>query len=151
MATQEQLLDRLDASERRAIRLRDKAKGAVEEAVNTVATVTGGAAAGFMDARWFDKRPLGLGLPLLTGGALTVVGLMGWAGKQSSLVGALGSGMLTAEAYKAVYSRSREGGATSGLGSGHVGQQFSQPAAGAATMDDLIRQFQKLQPQPQKR
>lgn len=143
MATQEQLLDRLDASERRIARLRDKARGAVEEAINTVATVTGAAGAGYMDAKWFDKRPLGLGLPLLTGGMLTVVGLMQWAGKQSSLVGALGTGMLSAEAYKAVYSRSRQGGATAGIGSGYVGQQFA-PAQQATSMDDLIRNFERL-------
>lgn len=154
MASQEQLLDRLDSAERRASRLRDKARTAVEDAVVTVATVSGGAVAGFLDAKYYDTRPLGIGIPLLAGSGLTVIGLMGWAGRQSRFVGAVGSGLLTSEAYKAVYQRSKpNGGGSSGyLGAGYVGQQFAPapPAAPIATappmtMDQLLQNFQALQ------
>jgi F0F1-type ATP synthase assembly protein I len=142
MATQEQMLAALDRSERRAARLRDQAKTAVEDAVATVATIGGGAVAGFLDARYYDTRPLGMGLPLLTGASATIVGLMGWAGRQSRFVGAVGSGLLTAETYKAVYQRSKPEGSSAGYMTGAAYPQQMQGTAPPMTMEQLIRSFQ---------
>jgi hypothetical protein len=84
-------------------RMREKYKEHVEEVVDLAATIAGGAGAGYLDAKYGTKTLMGLTPNMAAGGALTVVGLMGWAGKQSELLGSLGCGMLAYEGGKRVY------------------------------------------------
>jgi hypothetical protein len=83
-------------------RLRAKAKEKAEGTVETAAVVGGGALAGYIEASYPDKEVFGVNAGLAAGAVLTVVGLMGYAGKSSHIVGSLGEGMLAYEAGRRV-------------------------------------------------
>jgi hypothetical protein len=83
-------------------RLRAKAKEKAEETVETAAVIGGGALAGYIEASYPDKEFMGVNAGLAGGAVLTVVGLMGWAGRSSHIVGAAGEGMLAYEAGRRV-------------------------------------------------
>ena len=95
--------------------LRERAKEKAEEAGEAIAVVLGGAAAGLSEAK-ITARPLGLSPNLIGGVALSVVGLVGWAGKHSGLITGLGTGILAYEAGVAVLKKmQQQAPATQGL------------------------------------
>jgi hypothetical protein len=82
-------------------RFKEKAKEKAESAIETAAVIGGGALAGYVGAN-YDTEFMGVNAGLAAGAALTVVGIMGWAGRSSHIVGSLGEGMLAYEVGKRV-------------------------------------------------
>lgn len=87
--------------------LREKAKEAAESTAATIAVFVGGAAGGYIEkkygsgnTKWFGVDP-----GLAIGSALTVTGLMGWAGRSSDYIGSVGEGILAFEIGKRVYDK----------------------------------------------
>lgn len=130
MASNTQLLSELDSVNRRLSNTRKKASDKLEQAVTTAGVVAGGAGAGWVDAKYGDKKIAGVGVNLVVGMGLTAVGLMEWAGRQSNVVGAVGTGMLSYEAGKEVRERTLKSSSSSvqGVGAQQLhGRQQQRP------------------------
>lgn len=140
MASTEMLLGEVDRLKTHAKTLRERAKEKAEEAGEAVAVILGGAGAGLMEAK-VTARPLGLHPNVLAGVGLGVVGLMGWAGRHSSLVTGLGTGVLAYEAGKAVYVKMSQQApaATAGL-VGAGANLYGLPAGRPVTFSDVQAQ-----------
>ena len=119
--------------------LRERAKEKAEEAGEAIAVVLGGAAAGLSEAK-ITARPLGLSPNLIGGVALSVVGLIGWAGKHSGLITGLGTGVLAYEAGKAVLAKMQtqaQQPATAGM-VGAARNVYGLPAGRPATFNQVM-------------
>jgi predicted transcriptional regulator len=82
--------------------LRAKMKEHAEQTVEVAATVGGGAIAGYLGVNYSSWQLAGIDAGMAVGAIATVVGLMGWAGNSSNVIGSLGTGMLAYEAGKKV-------------------------------------------------
>jgi hypothetical protein len=89
-------------------RFRSKAKEKAEATVETAAVIGGGALAGYIEATYPDKEIAGINMGLAAGAVLTVVGMLGYAGKSSHIVGSLGEGALAYEAGRRVAAKAAE-------------------------------------------
>lgn len=94
----DQVVEKWEAAKRQAAGLREKMSAQAEEVIEVAATIGGGAAAGYIDREYGDKDFFGIKASIAAGVALTTVGVMDWAGSQSSTVGCVGVGMLAYEA-----------------------------------------------------
>ena len=111
----------------------EKAKEATEEVVEKVAVVGGGAAAGFISAKFPDASLAGINAGLGIGAALTLVGVFNVAGRSSNLIGDLGAGMLAYETGTRVFAAVNASGqqpskkpeVTGALGMGSIPQLVS--------------------------
>ena len=85
--------ERMEATLRR---LRDEHETSIESATRTGAAMIGAFGTAWWAGRYPDKREVfGLDSSLVVGAALNVAALMGWAGKSSAMVEALGVGALS--------------------------------------------------------
>jgi hypothetical protein len=139
MATTTELATALDRAESALSRARDRAKVAAEETVEQLAVVAGGALGGYLDAEFGTQKIIGLSYPLALGGLLTVAGMFGWVGKQSSMVQGLGGGLLAWEGGKAVFNVRRQQQQAPKVQGNVVGQ--IGPAPAVLTAEELQRQY----------
>lgn len=114
-------------------RLRESISESVEGTVETAAVIGGGALGGYIQSEYPDKELMGVNINLVAGAALTVTGIMGWAGAQSNMVGSIGEGMLAYEAGRRVADRDA---ATAGIG--------QRLASGQVTPEEILRAIQDI-------
>lgn len=99
----EKFADEIKRLKEQKKRIAEKAGEATERTVGTAVTIGGGALGGYIDGEKPDWEIMGLNANTMVGAGVTVVGLMGWAGKQwSDMMMNLGEGMLAYEAGKRV-------------------------------------------------
>lgn len=91
----------LEKAQNRAATVAKKFREGAEETVERAVTVAGGAAGGVIDAKFEGKTLMGINPNMAIGGIATIVGIAGWAGKTSDMVGSFGVGVLAYEAGKA--------------------------------------------------
>ena len=137
-----EMIEKIDRYAETARRAREKASEFAENSIDSVATIGGGALAGYAERKLKkdDGTPrdlFGVKLGQAAGAALTLTGLMGWAGKQSRLVGSVGEGMLAYEAGRAVFNASAKGG-SAGVGARQLG------GGGAVSARELQQQFANM-------
>ena len=90
----DQMMSEIKKYKERTSKLREKAKESAERTVESAATIGGGALGGYIHAEYGDKEYFGVEAQTVAGAVATIVGIMDLAGKQSSMVGALGEGIL---------------------------------------------------------
>jgi len=136
---QAELLDKLDYYRGRVTSIRAKAAEKAEDVLGSAATVTGGIVVGYLDARHYETKPLGLNLGLVGGLGMMALGFSGSAGKHSSAALSLGNGMLACEAYKESFARLQKS-ETAGVGARYALQPGGRPPTAA----ELMSQFQSM-------
>jgi len=136
MASNEQLLDELGRTRDRQKSMRIRAERKMEQALDLGAVVAGGAAAGYVDAKWGEKKMLGMGINLAVAATALAVGVLEWGGKASGPIGFTGAGILAAEARKFVYDRTSKGGETAGLVGASTPRQLG-PEMQSYTLDQM--------------
>lgn len=136
MPSNEAMLAEIDSQRQALKRSRERERAKTEEIVDAVGVVAGGAAAGYVAAKYSGKELFGLTPNLAIGTGLTVVGMMGWAGKNASrLSTAVGTGVLAYEVGTRVAAK------VSQQKPGTVSGQFS----GAVDIDQLEERWAELE------
>lgn len=140
MATQAELMAKLSAARTTAIRAKAAMSEYTEKTVETVATIGGGALAGYIESEWPGKEVFGVNMGLAAGALLTVTGIMDWGGKQSVILGAAGEGMLAYEAGRRVANRA----SSSGVGALGSGASYGRLGGGSPiSLDQVMRAIQR--------
>lgn len=87
----------------------------MKRVTNVLAGLGGGAAAGFTDAKFADKKPLGLSVGTLGGLAAAALGMSKFGGKYRGALLEAGVGALSYELGKKVYARTAKPAGTQGV------------------------------------
>jgi len=135
MASNEKILDELEAANRRAKSTKERAAKKAEEVVDMAGAILGGGVGGALDAKYPNKKIAGVGLGMLAGATACAVSLLGYGGKANGFIGNTGAGLLAWEFGKAMHARLSTQG-TSGV----AGALGSRPA----NLHDLRSQLGEL-------
>ena len=136
-------------------RVREKTSKVADATAGTVATIGGGAVGGYLAANYADKTFLGLPPQTMLGAAATLVGVFGYAGKNSEIVAAFGEGTLAFDVGFRVFNNAQKKKQQQGQAapvlpgakvSGEVGAMAALPQGnGPITLEQLQAQFRAMQ------
>jgi hypothetical protein len=140
--TYAEALDAVERLQTKAKTLRSAVASRLEETVDIIAILGGGAVAGYIEANWGDKELVGLKYNVILGVGLVALGIFDMFGRQSHLVASVGEGML-AYVLGAKVHELQASATTSGTAQIGAGAEVRRLAAGRVderAIMDAVRQ-----------